>query len=72
MSPLSCPLPFPQPYQVYRILLLQNSGEVRSSQLKKEPCLSGHKAKTSEVDAFPHVSVYIGNLVLGHVQKIPL
>lgn len=53
MSPLSCPLPFPQPHWVYRMLLLQNSNEVRNSQMKKEPCLSGLKAKTSEVDAFP-------------------
>lgn len=53
---------------------LQNvaTAEQRGGEKRKEPCLSGHKAKTPELDASPHVSVYIGNSVLGHVQKRPL
>lgn len=64
----SSPIPSLLTLQVYR-MLLQIAVWRETLKWRKEPCLSGHKAKTTNVDAFPSVSMYIGNLVLGHVQK---
>lgn len=52
MSPLSCPCPSPNPTRFTECCYFRTAVR-RDTQLKKELCLSGHKAKIPKVDAFP-------------------